>query len=272
MNRIKKLVSIGGDDRSKYTVKRLNEYGIYARSVIDLPETQDFDAVILPLPVNDADGLIKGTSIPAEDLCKRIEETKTVFAGKITENDKNILLSRGITVFDYYSRAEFSAKNSIPTAHGVLLYVLENSLVTVNNLKVAVIGYGTCGKAICKVFKDAGADVVSASRRYISLAEAESEGIKSILIKDLTTLLPYTDTVINTVPATILKKDIIDSINKDAMIIDIASYPYGFDIKYAQSKNIKITVLPSLPGKSFPETAGNIIAETIINIIEEEGL
>lgn len=272
MNRIKKLMSIGGDDRSRYMIKRLNESGIFTDSRDDMQIPDEFDGIILPLPVSDAGGNIKGTMIKTEDLCSLIDETKTVFAGKIKESDKNILLSRGITVYDYYARPEFAAKNSIPTAQGVLLHVLQNSAVTVNNLKIGVTGYGNCGRAICKLFKGTGADVISASRRYITLAEAESEGIKSVLIKDIPKILPYLDVVINTVPAMIFKKEFTDSINDSAMIIDIASYPYGFDMKYARSAGKNITLLPSLPGKAFPETAGNIIAETIINIIEEEGL
>ena len=272
MNRIKKLVCLGGDDRSKYISARLNESGIYTDLTNEDIDFSDYDGIILPLPVSSDRKNIKGTQIDAESFCRNVDESKIIFAGKADERLKNILLSRGITFFDYIQRPEFSSKNSVPTAFGVLQYVMINSKITVNNLKIAVVGYGNCGRAVCRLFKNIGADVISASRKYITLAQAESDGIKSVLIKDLAKILPFADVIINTVPATILKKQAIDAISEEAMIIDISSYPYGFDYDYAEKCGKKVNLLPSLPGKYFPQSAGYIIADTITNIIEEEGL
>ena len=272
MNKIKKLLSVGGDERQKYMAQRLSESGLYTYQTNELTDFTGFDGVILPLPVSSDKKYIKGTDILLRTFCENFDDGKVLFAGKISEDAGDILYSNGVTVYDYFKRPEFSRKNSVPTAHGVLQYVMQNSDRTINSLTVVTVGYGNCGRAICKAFKGLGAEVISVSRKYASLAEAESDGYKSILIKDIAKILPFADVVINTVPAVILKQQIIDSIKSDAVIIDIASYPYGFDINYAESTGRKVNILPSLPGRFFPVTAGNIIADTIINIIEEEGL
>lgn len=272
MTGIKKLLCLGGDDRRNYTVERLNESGFTAESSLDFKISHEFDGIILPLPVSSDRINIKGTDISIAEFCSSVDETKVIFAGKAYEDVKNVLLSRGISFYDYSVRPEFASKNSIPTAQGVLQFLLQNTEVTINSMTVVVIGYGNCGRALCRIFKSVGADVVSASRRYISLADAESDGVKSILIKDMLKILPFADAVVNTVPATILKQPVIDAVRDDAVIIDISSYPYGFDYKYAEKCGKKINLLPSLPGKYFPKTAGIIIADTIKNIIEEEGL
>ncbi len=272
MKRIKKLICLGGDERRKYIADRLNESGIYTELTAQSEDLTGFDGIILPLPVSADRKNINGTDISLSEFCEKVDESKTIFAGKADENSKNILLSRGITFFDYYLRPEFASKNSIPTAQGVLQFLLNNTDATLNNLNIVVIGYGNCGKALCRLFKSTGADVVSVSRKYISIADAESEGIKAVQVKDITKILPFADVVINTVPATILKRQVIDSIKDEALILDISSFPYGFDYSYAEKCGRKIHLLPSLPGKYFPRTAGSIIADTIKNIIEEEGL
>jgi dipicolinate synthase subunit A len=54
------------------------------------------------------------------------------------------------------------------------------------------------------------------------------------------------------------------------LLVDLASPPGGFDIVAAKKYGIDIIRALSLPAKTAPKTAGSIIAESILNIIEEE--
>ena len=93
-----------------------------------------------------------------------------------------------------------------------------------------------------------------------------------MLLHHLHTVLPHADVIVNTVPAPILQKEEIDLLREDALPLDVASFPYGFDCGYAASVGKPVHLLPSIPGRYFPVTAGSIIADTILNIMEEEGL
>ena len=52
--------------------------------------------------------------------------------------------------------------------------------------------------------------------------------------------------------------------------IDLASAPGGVDAEAAERLGIKVISALSLPGKVAPETAGEIIKNTVYNIIKEE--
>lgn len=273
MEKIKKLISLGGDNRQKYMLRRFNEFGYETESSDILPDNiNDFDAVILPLPASSDSLHIKGTNIAFNELCDCLLPQKIVFTGKISEETKAIFFKKGISVYDYYAREEFAQKNAVPTAQGVLTFVMNHLPKTVCSLKITVIGYGKSGKAICKIFSSLGADVTSCSRKYLSVASAQAHGLRSFLLKDAAKSAELSDIVINTVPATILGKEFIDRVPPKTMLIDISSPPYGFDLSYAENDGRKVYILPSLPGHYVPETAGFIIADTILNILEEAGL
>lgn len=266
------FTALGGDGRTEFMAQYLTDKGIKTAVSQNLNDINYCAAVILPLPYT-VDGIrIKGTDIKTVDFLNQLGPDKTVFAGKADEYLKSMLKSKKIEFYDYNEREEFAQKNALPTAQGVLSFVIDNTDVILNTLTVAVTGYGKCGKSICRIFKNIGSEVLSFSRRYSTAADAESDGMKAYLIKDITNEIGRADIIINTVPAQILKSDFIDAFSKNAVLIETASSPYGFDIEYAQSRGKIINFLPSLPGKCVPKTAGIIIAETIINIIEEGGL
>ena len=66
-----------------------------------------------------------------------------------------------------------------------------------------------------------------------------------------------------------IEPELIEKINRDTLIIDLASAPGGVDFMAAQSKNIKTLWLLSLHGKVAPKTAGLIIKRSIFKILED---
>ncbi len=270
MGLINNIASIGGDSRQKYTNLKLCEYGYNVDDLKIIDDNIDFyDAFLLPLPVSLDRIYINNSDIKFTDLINKIKNDQIIFGGKFNEEAKLLLKNHNISYCDYYLRDEFALKNAEPTALGVLLYILNYMQCTLNKINVLIIGYGKCARAIGRVFKGLGANVTAASRRYLTVADAESNGINGCLIKNLDREIRDADVIINTVPEKILNKDFLEKIPLKSIIIDISSPPYGFDYEYAKKLGKKITLLPSIPGRYFPETAGIIIADTIRNIIEE---
>ncbi len=267
-----KFTALGGDARTEFMASELTYSGYYTELSDNLINIKSSDAVILPLPFTTDNIHIKGTNISINDFFNTLDNNQIIFIGKADKNISDRFNEKNIIFFDYNSRDEFAQKNAVPTAQGVLEFVLENICVTVSSLKVTVIGYGRCGKAICRIFKKLGSDVTSVSRRYSTLADAESVGINACHLKDIERCIKSSDVIINTVPSVIYDKKLIDVTDNNTLLIDVSSKPYGFNIEYAESTGKKVNILPSLPGKCVPESAGKIIAETIINIIEEGGL
>ena len=52
-------------------------------------------------------------------------------------------------------------------------------------------------------------------------------------------------------------------------MIDLASKPGGVDFNLAKELGLKVIWALSLPGKTAPITSGEIIKDTIINILKE---
>lgn len=83
-------------------------------------------------------------------------------------------------------------------------------------------------------------------------------------------MAPELDLLVNTVPSLVLDCKTLSALRRDCLVIDIASAPYGTDFACARELGLNVIVPGSLPGKTAPKTAGEIIADAILNIIKEE--
>lgn len=216
---IKKLLTVGGDERMLYTSQSLAEKGfdveIFASSPpagfenmcptgeksIDSAAARA-DAVILPLPVS-RDGVhLNSSPLTLNGLSDTLERGQTVFAGMMDGALKSSFFKKGIRVFDYFEREELAVNNAVP-------------------------------------------------------------------VSELMRTAPKLDLLVNTVPSLVLDCKILSALRRDCLVIDIASAPYGTDFACARELGLNVEVPGSLPGKTAPKTAGEIIADAIFNIIKE---
>ena len=226
-----------------------------------LPASKDFKTVNAPY----ADKQILLT-----DITEYANKGQIVFAGMINDELKSMLFKNGLRVYDYFKREELMVKNAVPTAQGVIKIIIDNIITTIRGLWCCVTGFGRTSKVLAKQLKALGADVTVAVRKCSDMAWIEIEGYKGIYIKDLHKNADQFDVIINTVPTLIIGESILKNLNDHCFIIEIASAPWGIDFTAAQELGIKVIRAGSLPGKVTPKTAGEIISEAIVNIIEEE--
>ena len=62
------------------------------------------------------------------------------------------------------------------------------------------------------------------------------------------------------------------AVRDGAIIIDLASAPGGVDKGAAEKAEVRVITALSLPGRVAPDSAGEIIAETIENILLQEDM
>lgn len=149
---------------------------------------------------------------------------------------------------------------------------MSNLPITLHDANILVLGYGRIGKALASRLKGIGANVYVVARDYGDLGWIQSLKYKSIFFKDMNKFLEKVDVIFNTIPALILSEEKLKHINKETLIIDLASKPGGVDFKAAEDLGIKTIHALGLPGKYAPISAARIIKETIYNIIEERGV
>lgn len=258
---------IAGSDKKMIECKnRLKNLGYEAVCFEGEAFWENFDCynnIILPLP-SISNGTVAGTGGKSLNYLKSLlrAEQRVFYSNieNITSNDFG---------YSYYYDESFLVKNSRLTAQGVLKIILENTEKDMFLLKAAVIGYGRCGKAICKMLNNNGFDVTSFSRNSKSKAFAENDGCNIKDISQIDLLISSFDIIINTVPHNIISEKGIETLSTDNLYIEVASKPYGFDISKSDIFNFKYVLGSSLPGKYTPVSAGVNIADTVIEILKE---
>ena len=159
--------------------------------------------------------------------------------------------------------------NCIPTVEGAIQIAMEETARTIHNSKCMVLGYGRIGKLLSKALSSLGADVTVTARRADDLAWIEANGYNCLKTSEIKSQINNQNIIFNTIPTTILTKDVLEKIADDALIIDLASKPGGIDFDTASQLKKRVIWALSLPGKVAPITAGEIIGSTILNLIKE---
>jgi len=84
-------------------------------------------------------------------------------------------------------------------------------------------------------------------------------GYIPVNFKELSSHLENMTVIFNTIPCIVLDKKHLSHIDKDSIIIEVASNPGGIDTSKAEELKIKIIKAQGLPGIAAPVTAAAII-------------
>lgn len=288
----KKFLVCGGDLRQKEVANMISDYGydvgIYGfdekaglRPAVkyypELGEALEFaDIIILPLPCSSDNKTINmpmsKKKLPIAGLFGNIKETQTVVGGNISGGIIEAAKMYDIYIADYYDREELKILNAIPTVEGALQIAMEETATTIHGSKCLITGYGRIGKLLAQTLKSLGALVTVSARQQSDLAWIKAFGYSAVKTDEIKRVVAGQDIIFNTIPATVLDKDILEKVSADCLIIDLASKPGGVDFEAASQLGVKAIWCLSLPGKVAPITAGRIITDTIINLINELGV
>jgi dipicolinate synthase subunit A len=233
------------------------------------------DILVLPMPVSDDGVLVNApfsqSNISLKNLISRLKPDALVLGGKFGKA-KALFEESGIETADYLACEELSTRNAVPTAEGALQMLLEEMPRTVYGSKILVSGFGKTGSRLAYTLHALGAEVTVAARDVVKRAQAEMSGCQAIPFTELETYAEQFDVICNTVPAKVLTESVLEKIQKETLILDLASKPGGVDWESAQKLGKRVVWALSLPGKTAPVTAGEIIAKTILHILEERGI
>lgn len=277
----KTISVIGGDLRQRTAAKLFREDGyevmLYGfdeeECEKELEKALDAQAVVLPMPVS-MDGVLlnapfSGEKILLDDIIEKINPSAVVFGGQMKEEFVRELEKRRIKHCDYLKREELAIKNAVPTAEGAIEIAMGETPFTLHGSKCLVTGYGRIGKILSKMLCGIGAQVSVEARKFADLAMIEGNGCRAISLGELSHHVGEFDVIFNTVPYLLFDKEILERMKKDALLIDLASRPGGVDFDAAAQMGIRVIWALSLPGKVAPVSAGAIIKDTIVNVLNE---
>lgn len=282
----KRILVVGGDLRYAYTARalardcRVLALGLMRQapgvcSAESPDELPGIDILVLPMPVSE-DGVTvhapyAGSPVLLRDLLPVLRPGALVLGGRFGKTD-SFFRSAGFETEDYGNREEFALFNAVPTAEGAVGILLDELPRTLFGAQILVTGYGRIGRILTVLLKSFGAEVTVAARKSADRTRAETDGCRGIPFTALPEEIGRFDAVCNTVPACVLDETLLADLREDALVLDLASRPGGVDREAAQKLGRRVVWALSLPGRTAPVTAGDIIARTVMQVLGERGL
>ncbi len=287
----KKFSIIGGDLRNiklaNLLVDENNEVNIYgfdnagfelgteeADSIFEAIEGTDI--IIGPIPFSNDNEMLNAPfcsrSILINDIFRNISKNQLLIAGRISEKISHMAKVYNVYTIDFLERDEMAVMNAIPTAEGAIKIAIEEMPITLHACNALILGFGRIGKTLARMLQGIGANTYVEARNYSDLAWIESYGYKPVPLENLEDYLPSMNVIFNTIPHVVLNYDLLYRIDRDTLIIDLASKPGGVNFEKARELGLNTIWALSLPGKVAPITAAKVIKNTCYNIINELGV
>lgn len=238
------------------------------------------DAVILPLPVS-TDGIRLNCPLAVKNgtgempdvrllaLCEKMPHGSLLLGGMIPPVVKKFAAEHGVSALDYYDSEELQIKNSVPTAEGAIAACIDALPFTIAGMRAAVFGYGRVGRTLAGRLRALGADVFAVARSRKDLSNASCDGCVPVPLEEYRSFPLHCDAVFNTIPYRIFDADLLKRIPRGTVLFELASANTGVDLTAAAENGIRVIPLPSLPGKTAPRTAGEIICSVVRGMLDD---
>ncbi len=280
------LFVLGGDSRIGFMAEalcregfRVAGLGISAESipVRALDEgAGEADAVILGVPAS-RDGKtvfapFYNGLLPLESLLAVCSPGKPVLCGMASAVMQKSFAAAGVPLIDYFSREELALLNAVPTAEGAIEIAMREMPITLWGANCLVAGFGRIGKYLAHVLSALGAHVTVSARKAQDFALCRMLGYAAVRTDAITRTAKTYDIVFNTVPEKVINASVLSALKPGALVIDLASLPGGVDTEAARAFEVKTIHALSLPSKVAPVSAGEILCDTVRNILSERNL
>ena len=221
-------------------------------------------AVILPLPGIRNNGrlhapFIDNPIVEKGDLADLPIGTP-IITGVCSDYLRGMVEQLNLRVIEIAEDDKVAIPNAIPTAEGAIKIAMEETDITIDGMRALILGYGRVGAALADKLKAMGARIVVTNRSAGRFAAAARDGYVIYPWENRKDAVSNMDVIFNTVPAMVIDREMLQAMDKNTLIIDLATTPGGTDFKKAAELNIKAIHALSLPGKVAPVTAGKILA------------
>ena len=243
------LYAPGNTSVMGFATKALRQQNI---CVVSAP-APDVTHLLLPVPSFEADGKIRGGGI-LEHILSDLPEQVCVIGGNL---DHPIL--NGYSKIDLLHDPDYLAQNAAITADCALRIAANRLPVAFNGCPILILGWGRIGKCLANLLQSLGAEVTVAARKPSDRAMLKALGFQAADPNTIESILHRFRVLFNTVPAPVLSDAQVFHCRPDCTKIELASIRGIAGAQVIQASG--------LPGKTVPETSGELIANSIIRIL-----
>ena len=243
----KRLVYAAGNVPAlRFAVEELENRGI---SVVREPEEGVTD-LLLGVPCRLGEGELRG-------LLRELPADIRVLGGFLDRPEL-----AGYRCTDLLKDQRYLAKNAMITAYCALTLAERDMKVTWEDCPVLILGWGRIGKCLGRLLKALGACVSIAARKDSDLAMLAALGYDGREIGTLDCILRRYRVIFNTVPHPVLSGAQTALCRENCVLVELASSS-GMDGQNVIDGR-------GLPGKLAPESAGKLIARTVLGLWARE--
>ena len=166
-------------------------------------------------------------------------------------------------VVDLWGDERLLEENAWLTAEGAVASAMRASRSCLRGMPCAVIGWGRIGKALTAILTELGAEATVVTRSPEHAEAAARCGARAELTEGLPRALARSELIFSTPPARVLDGEALDRVRPEAMVIDLASPPYGVDLQAAWRMNLRAWREPGLPGRYCPKSAARALLDAM---------
>ncbi len=279
---------LGGDRRSALLCQMLHRDGhrvqSFALEGAELPEeipragclqgcVYGADCVILPTPA-ERGGLLNAPlsaeTLRMKPLMEALWKGQIVIGGQFSDESSRAAIRGALLLEDLMERPDFVTGNAALTAEGALELLISGSERSLWGGSALVLGFGRVGKLLALRLRALGAEVAVAARRSADRALAGALGCRALRFDRLEGEIGDFDFIVNTVPARVLSEAALCCVSPEALLLELASPPGGFDRSLAENIGLQALAAPGLPGKSAPYAAALLMRQAVYDIIREQ--
>ncbi len=201
-----------------------------------------------------------------DEFFRGLKEGAKVFTGAKNPKLKVKFDERNISFTEVLDSYEMAILNALPTAEGVIYNIIGDFDKCLVDAKILVLGYGLCGSEIANKLMALKSEVTVLEACELKKAGAKVKGIKTI---DLVEIKKQKfDIIINTIPVSVVDNHTLDKMDKNILIFDIASAPFGFDEEDMKKRGLNYKKLRGLPSRFGVRYSSENISSYIIKKVE----
>ncbi len=275
-----KILIIGGDERFVYLKQTLIDNKFYVNDLFlkssqELnEELNNFDIIFFPIPFA-KNGFLNSPlcdkKVSSVEILNYIKNFKGKIIGGFSKKDEELLKKSNLNYINILKDEEFTLINAIITAEGTIQKIITENEKSLFESNVCITGYGRVSKALSKRLYPLCNELIVYNNPSINYVYTKVDNIKSRTLNKFYNEAKYFDIIINTIPALILDKKILDTINPNkTLILDLSSLPGGVDFPYAQHLGIKNFHYLGVPAKVSSKSASNAIFNFMKKILTNE--
>lgn len=266
---------IGGDRRIRYAAEYIAKFHqVSSLGLDDSPKPcGKFRFIVLPLPFS-RDGIcvnapLSPEAIPLDTFTGYATEDAVVFAGGSSMLLEGLCKEHNLTLADYFSDEPLTLKNAALTAEGAIALLIDNTEYSLSGARVLITGYGRIAAYTARLLKCFGADVTVAARRAEQRTKAQLDGYAAVDLGGLSDAAAGSDIIINTVPSALFQPEDFRRMQQGTLYMELATRKAFPECDYAAAASVRYLPAAGLPGKLSPKTAGETIAQTILEYINK---